>query len=84
MDRKPVSRRVLTPLVAVALVLAVCLAVLLVAGRVVGALGDAVGRQVLDSVALGVGLLWLADLVCLVLALGVNALADGDPPRDEP
>lgn len=84
MDRKPLVRRVLVPLVAIALVLSVALAVVLVAARIVGRLGDPVGQQALDSVALGVGLLWVVDLVCLVLAIGLGILAESDRPSDEP
>ncbi|MBN1912627.1 MAG: hypothetical protein JW818_23095 [Pirellulales bacterium] len=84
MNRKPVSRRFLTPMVAIALVLTIGLAVVLVAARVVAKLGDATGASVLDSVALAMGLFWLIDVVCLVLALGVNALesSSGSPPDE--
>ncbi|MBN1590118.1 MAG: hypothetical protein JW888_11430 [Pirellulales bacterium] len=85
MSRKPIARRVLAVLVGAAAVLTIALAVLLVAGHVVGKMGDAVGQKVFEAVALGVGVLWVVDVVCLVLSLGVNALADSEQaPPDEP
>ena len=83
MTQKPISRRFLTPMVAIALVLTVALAVVVVAARVVTALGDASGGRMLDWVALVLGVIWVIDAVCLVLALGVNAL-EPSLPRDEP
>jgi len=84
MSRKPVPRRVLPVLVGAALVLTIALAVLLVTGHVLGKMGDAAGREVFDAIALGVGVLWVVDVVCLVLALGANALAESENPPDEP
>lgn len=83
MSRKPIPRRFLTPLVAIALVLTVALAVILVLGRALGKMGDATGQSVLDAVALGVAVFWIVDVVCLILALGVNSLFDPTDPPDE-
>ena len=83
MTRTPVPQRILTPLVAIALALTVSLAVILVVARVLGKMGDATGQSVLDSVALGLGIFWLVDIVCLVLALGANSLGDRQDPPDE-
>lgn len=83
MVRKPVSRRVFVPLVAVALVLTVALAVILVVARILGKMGDLDGQSVLDAIALALGVVWTIDVVCLVLALGVNTLFDGAEASDE-
>ena len=83
MSRKPVPRRILTPLVAIALVLTISIAVVLVVARVVGKMGDPTGQTVLDAVAFGLGIFWVVDVICLVLALGVNSLVDQDDPPDE-
>ena len=71
-------------LVGVALVLTTTLAVVLITAHVLGKMGDAAGQSVLDAVALGVGVVWAVDVVCLILALGVNALNDDASPPDEP
>ena len=84
MTKQPVPPRILTPLVAVALALTVSLTVILVVARILGKMGDPTGQSVLDSVALGLGIFWLVDVICLVLALGVNSLADDSGPPDEP
>lgn len=83
MNRKPIPRRFLTPLVAIALVLTVAMAVILVLARALGKMGDTTGQSVLDAVALGVAVFWLTDVVCLVLAMGVNSLFDPTDPPDE-
>jgi hypothetical protein len=65
---------VLTILVAGAVILPVAILVFLGAARLLDAMQDAAASGVFDRVALGVGVLWALDLVCLVLALGINAL----------
>ena len=84
MGRKPISKRVMTVLVGTAAVLTISLAVALVTGHVLGKMGDSLGQNVLGAVALGVGIIWAVDVVCLVLALGVNASAETEDPPDEP
>jgi hypothetical protein len=84
MSRKPISNRVVTALVGTAAVLTITLAVALVTGHVLGKMGDSLGQNVLDAVALGVGVVWAVDVVCLVLALGINAAAEAEDPPDEP
>ena len=73
-----ISKRVLTILVTAALVLPVAIAMILGVGRLLGAMQDAVGATVLDRVALAIGILWAVDLVCLLVAQGVNALGPPD------
>ena len=73
-----ISRRVLTVLVTTGCVLPLALVVLLGVARLLGAMQDASGALVLDRIALGVAIVWGVDLLCLLLALGINAL--GPPP----
>ena len=47
------------------------------------AMGDAVGGVVLTYVAWGFGGLWGVDLICLLLAAGINSLGDRDSPSEE-
>jgi len=51
-------------------------------GRLLGAMQDAPAAAVLDRIALGVSILWAIDLLCLVLAQGINALGPPSGPRD--
>ena len=76
-----VSRSVLTVLVAAGFVIPVAIAVVMGVGRLLGAMQDAAGAAVLDRVALAIGILWVLDVVCLVLALGINTLG---PPTGPP
>ena len=76
MTKKPIPPRILAVLVAVAAVLTVALTILLLAGHLFGRMGDEGGRAVMDSIAIGIGLFWIIDLVCLLFALGINSLGD--------
>jgi hypothetical protein len=76
-----ISRRALVVLVMIAAVLPVALVVLLAVGRLLGAMRDTDAAEVLDRIALAVGILWVIDLVCLLVAQGINALG---PPTDRP
>ena len=84
MPQQPISKRVLAALVGTALVLTATLAVVLVTGHVLGKMGDPTGQAILDRIALGIGIIWTVDVVCLVLAMGVNALTDDQAPPDDP
>ena len=87
MNRKPVSRRSIAVLVAIALVFTISLVVIMAVACIIGKMGDSQGQTVLEAVALAAGLAWAIDLICLVLALGVNSLYDRDsqsgPPRND-
>lgn len=83
MTQKPISKRAMAVLVGIASVLTITLVVVFVTGHILGKMGDSLGRTVLDCVALGVGVIWAIDVLCLVLALGVNALADAENHPDD-
>jgi hypothetical protein len=75
-----ISRRVLTILVTLGCVLPLALVVVLGVSRLLVAMQDAAGAAVLDRIALAVAIVWSIVLLCLILALGINAL--GAPPGD--
>ena len=76
MTKKPIPPRILAVFVAVAAVLTIALTILLLAGHLFGKMGDEGGQAVMDSIAIGTGLFWIIDLVCLLFALGINSLGD--------
>jgi uncharacterized membrane protein YhaH (DUF805 family) len=76
-----ISRRALTILVTAACVLPIAIAILLAVARLLGAMEDTAAAAVLDRVALAVGIVWAIDLVCLLLAQGINSLG---PPAGPP
>ena len=69
-----ISRRVLTILVAIGCVLPLALVVVLGVSRLLLAMQDTAAAAVLDRIALAVAIVWAVDLLCLLLALGINAL----------
>ena len=68
-----ISRRVLSVLVTLAVVLPVAIVVVMGAARLLGAMGDEAASGVLDRIALAIGIVWAVDLVCLVVAQGINS-----------
>jgi hypothetical protein len=77
-----ISRRVLTILVTAACVLPIAIVVILAVGRLLGAMQDTVAADVLDRLALAIGIVWAINLVCLLLAQGINALEKPPGPPD--
>ena len=45
-------------------------------------LADSAGGAVLHRIALGCGILWVLDLICLVLVLAIGTLRGPDEPED--
>jgi uncharacterized membrane protein YhaH (DUF805 family) len=66
-------------LVTFAFVLPVAIVILEGVARLLGAMQDDEAAAVIGRVALAVGIAWVINLVCLVLAQGVNTLG---PPSD--
>ena len=84
MPPKLIPPRVFLLLTALAVVFLIAAAVILGVGAILGAMGDATGQAILNGVALGCGILLAVDLICLVLALGLNALSEPpEPPEIE-
>jgi hypothetical protein len=79
-----VPQRILAYLVVAALVLPIAVAVVLGVARLLGAMQDAAGAGALDRIALGLGILWGVDLICLLTVQGINSLTadrDDELPR---
>ena len=83
MDRRSVPKPLIFFLVAAGVALPVAVCVCLAIGMLLRAMGDAVGGVVLTYVAWGFGGLWGVDLICLLLAAGINSLGDRDSPSEE-
>ncbi len=73
-----VLRRVLTVLLVIGLMLPIAEMVLLGLGRLLGAMGDDGGAEVLDRLSLAGGVLWAIDLICLLLVVALGSLPPGD------
>ncbi len=52
--------------------------VVLAVSALLAAMGDPLGGVVLKYIAMGCGILWVVDLAALVLAEGLNSLAEND------
>jgi len=82
MSQKLVPRRAILLLIAAAMVLPIVICVILAVGSVLLAMDDTAGFVVLRRIALAGGILWAIDLVCLLVVLALNALADDHEPLD--
>jgi purine-cytosine permease-like protein len=82
MARKPVPRNILLLLTALGLVLPIALTVILGVAAVLTAMKDPEGSEVLRWIGLGLGLIWVVDLLSLVLAQGINSLQNEDDRED--
>jgi len=82
MRQKLIPQRVLFFLIAAAFILLISGFVALGLGALLAALHDDLGSKVVNYLALGCGALFVIDLLCLILAMAVNSLADPDGPPD--
>lgn len=71
-------RRALILLAAAALLLPILTVVLIGTARLLAAMQDGPGSAVVDRIALGVGVVWVTDLVALVI---VQAIHSAGPPE---
>ena len=78
MIHKLVPRWALTVLTTGALLLPIAVCVMVGVGALLGAMGDVQGGVALKRIALGGGVLWAIDLICLIVALGLSTLGDHD------
>lgn len=84
MPTRPSTYPATIALLALALVLPIALVVILGVAALLGAMGDAVGGRVLGWIGLGLGVVWLVDLVCLVILQALGSLNDRAPGGREP
>jgi len=79
------SRLPLFALVVTSMVLPIAVAVLMAVARLLSTLGDQIGAQVLDRIALAGGILWVIDLACLITVQGILWLAteNRNPPGND-
>jgi len=82
MTRKPIPRPIMLLLIALSAVTPIAVCVVMAVSTLLGAMQDATGARVLTYIAWAFGILWLIDLICLVLAAGLNSLGDRDVPPE--
>ena len=82
MHRQIIPRRVVLTLAATAIFLPIAICVFFGVAALLGAMGDSTGGGVLLRVALGCGILWGIDLICLVLVLAIGVLSGPDESED--
>ena len=76
MSRDLVPRWIILLLIAGALILPIAICVILALSGLLDAMEDSKGGVALKYIALGGGILWVIDLVCLVVVQGLNSLID--------
>ncbi len=84
MNRKLVPRGITLLLMAGILTLPIAAGVVLAISALLTAMGDPLGGVVLKHIAMGCGILWVVDLAALVLAEGLNSLAESNEHDEHP
>lgn len=79
MTERPGTRRLLLLLLAGALFLPIAIVLIVTVGRLLAALEDLAGGAFFDRLALGVGIAWVLDLVCLPIVLAIERLLADAP-----
>jgi hypothetical protein len=76
-----VPHRIVIALVVAAFLLPITICVIAGVAALLGGMGDVAGCAALHRVALGCGILWVIDLVCLLLVLATATLRGPDEPE---
>ena len=82
MHHPSIPPRALATLILAGILLPITLSVVLGVAALLVQMGDAAGGAVLYRIGLAGGILWIMDLICLVLVLGINALHGPDEPDE--
>ena len=75
------SRSVVSVLLAAALLFPIAQGILYWVGSLLAAMQDAAGQQFVNRLVMGLGVLWLIDLVVLVIALAINSQTPPSEPH---
>jgi len=76
-----IPHRIVLALVTAAIFLPITICVVLGVGALLEGMGDIIGGAVLHRIALGCGILWGIDLICLILVLALGTLRGPDEPE---
>ena len=79
MNQNHTFRHVLLALLAIALLLPIAICVIAAVAALLGSMGDTAGRTALQYMALGLGILWVINLIVLVIVGAVHSIPhDGE------
>ncbi len=82
MHQPLISHRIVLTLIATTLLLPITICVVFGVAALLEAMGDSAGGAVLHRIALGCGILWVIDVICLVLVLAIGTLRGPDEPNE--
>jgi hypothetical protein len=80
MQQPLIPHRIVIGLVVTAIFLPITICVVIGVAALLKGMGDISGGVALLRVALGIGILWAIDLICLVLVLAIGTLRGPDDP----
>ena len=75
-----ISHRVVLGLVVTTILLPITICVVIGVGALLEGMGDVAGGTALHRIALGCGIVWVIDLICLLLVLAIGTLRGPDEP----
>jgi hypothetical protein len=82
MHRPIIPQPVVLGLITTAILLPIIICVVIGVAALLGAMGDSLGGAVLYRIALGCGVLWVVDLICLLVVVAIEALGNRDEPNE--
>jgi hypothetical protein len=77
-----IPQRLLIALIAASLVLPIVICVVFGVAGLLSAMGDTTGGAVLHRIALGFGVLWVIELICLVVVQAISALSASEQSEE--
>jgi hypothetical protein len=80
MHQPLIPHRIVIALVVAAIFLPITICVVVGVAALLEGMGDIPGGVALHRVALGIGILWAVDLICLLLVLAIGTLRGPDEP----
>ncbi len=82
MHQPLIPHRVVLALLTVAILMPIVICVVVGVAALLGGMGDIAGGAALHRVAMGGGILWVIDLICLLLVLAMGTLHGPDEPEE--
>ena len=77
-----ISRKLMSCLLVIALLLPIALSVSWGVSQLLAAMNDATGATIVQRTGLVAAVVWVVVLICLLLALAINAVAADTRPDD--
>jgi hypothetical protein len=80
MQRPLIPQQIVVAMIVAALLLPIAICVVFGVAALLAEMGDAIGGMVLHRIALGLGIVWAIELLCLLVVLAIGAVGGPHEP----